>query len=104
MTMNELRAKIQAGESPVLEVHAIEQIVYIAFTRAQEKLIPLKRRAGETLKFPSRARALTELAKAGVATVDFVHSSSYGEMIGTEGNYADTQMRQVIDLTRYADR
>ena len=88
----------------MLEVHAIEQIVYLAFARAQEKLIPLKNPAGETLKFPSRARALTELAKAGVATVDFVHSSSYGEMIGTEGNYADTQMRQAIDLTRYADR
>ncbi len=100
MHLNGLKNAIARNEAVQVELHAAEQVLYIPFLRNGDSLQPLHAN-NTTLTFPSRSKALVALAQTGLRSVDFVHRSSYGEMIGTEGSIANTEFRQRVDLTRY---
>lgn len=100
MNLKALKSAIDRAETPCIELHATEQILYIPFLREGDSLQPLTEN-NKSLTFPSRSRALATLAGTGLQSVEFVHRSSYGEMIGSEGSMKDTEFRQTIDLSRY---
>lgn len=100
MNLKTLKSAIDRAETPCVELHATEQILYIPFIRDGDSLQPFSEN-NKSLTFPSRSRALAALARTGLQSVEFVHRSSYGEMIGSEGNINDTEFRQTIDLSRY---
>jgi hypothetical protein len=98
MTLKELGQTIASGDSPEVEIHAIDLMIYLVYSVTGERKTPLHDARGQTQKFPSRYAAQRALQDAGVATATFVHRSAYGEMIGTEGSIADTELRETIEL------
>ena len=98
MNLSELENALSRGDSPEIEIHAIEHM-YITYLRAGEELIPLVNHKQQTLKYKSRYQALSALAETGLDAVDFVHRSAYGEMIGS-AEAGETELRQTIDLNR----
>lgn len=100
MNLRVLKTRIASGDTPCIELHAIEQIMYIPYERVDDVLKPLTDGRARTLQFRDRYRACLALAATGLSQLEFVHRSSYGEMIGAEGGMAQTEMRQLIDLSR----
>lgn len=103
MNLKMLKKRLVSSRDIVIELHAIEQIMYIPFVRNGEKLRPLVDDRGESIRYPSRHRALVELAELGLEKVDFVHRSSYGEMVGAGEGPQMTEFRETLDLRRYQD-
>lgn len=100
MNLKALKNAVERNETLHIELHATEQILYIPFVRSGHSLKPLMEN-NTSLTFPSRSKALATLAQTGLQSVEFVHRSSYGEMIGSEGSISNTEFRQTIDLSRY---
>ena len=98
MQLEELQSKLETGHAIQVEVHAIEQIIYLVYERQGEDLHPFRDAQGAVLKFRSLNAAKTALRETGLERIEFVHNSSYGEMIGAPGGYQDTQMRQQMFL------
>ena len=97
-TLNELTRLAAAGAALPVEVHAVDPMIYVLFLRRGEHLDPMQDGRGTSLQYRSRHAALKALREAGLAEVDFVHRSAYGEMIGVEGTSSDTELRQTIRL------
>ena len=98
MDLDLLSNRLQAGDAVEIELHAIEGMIYIPYERRAADLLPLKDPSGQTLKFSSLTQATAALSQTGLPAFDFVHTSSYGEMIGSPGSQDDTEMRQRITL------
>ncbi len=88
----------QLPEHALLEVHAVDPMIYLVFASSGDKLLPVTGKRGKRLSFPSRFAALHALREAGVASVTFVHRSAYGEMIGLADQGETNELRQVISL------
>ncbi|MEM7078317.1 MAG: DUF6482 family protein [Pseudomonadota bacterium] len=99
MNLNRIAKLIAAGEIPLLELHAVDPMIYVVFCKEGEQLRPLHDTAGDVLKFRSRFAALQALREAGVAGVQFVHNSPYDEMIGLpSARGPGAAMREFIEL------
>ena len=98
MNLRGLKHLVEVGDPPTIEVHAFEQIIYQPFERHGDALQPLQDGRGRALKFPSRYKALQALANVGLESVEFVHRSCYGEMIGTSEELQETEFRQTVKL------
>ena len=103
MTLNDVRAATAAGKMLEIELHAIEQVMYVPFVRVSGQLEPLRDRRNDSLKFPSRFRALQVLAKTGLDTVMFVHRTSYAEMVGAPADDGASEMRQPLAIASFRD-
>ena len=99
LTLKDLERAVAAGQTPDLEVHGVELSLYLSYQRDGEQLTALCDRHGKTLRYKSREHALRALADIGVTTVDFVHRSVYSEMIGVEGDMAQTELRESLSLS-----
>ncbi|MCR9259945.1 MAG: DUF6482 family protein [Pseudomonadaceae bacterium] len=85
-------------EQALLEVHAVDPMIYLVFAALGDKLLPVTGKRGKRLSFPSRFAALHALREAGIASVTFVHRSAYGEMVGLADQGETNELRQVIAL------
>jgi len=85
-------------EHMLLEVHAVDPMIYLVFAASGESLLPVSGRLGKRLSFPSRSAALHALREAGITSVTFVHRSAYGEMVGLADQGETNELRQVIPL------
>jgi hypothetical protein len=103
MNLKMLKKSLASGRDVAIELHAIEQIMYIPFIRNGDELRPLVDDRGESIRYPSRHRALVELAELGLTSLDFVHRSSYGEMVGAGEGPQTTELRETLDLRRYQE-
>jgi hypothetical protein len=100
MTLDQLKASIARGVLPALEVHALDPILYVIYIADDGRLQPICDQRGATLKYRSRHAAQQALADTGATTAAFVHRSAYGEMVGLAMDGADTELREVLYLTR----
>ena len=100
MTLNEIRELTANETPPELEVHSVDPMIYIIFERRGEQLVPVTDSRGKHLQFRSRFTALNALRETGLPSAGFVHKSSYGEMIGMEGDWHDAELRETINLQR----
>ena len=97
MTLQEIRNLVAAGGHVSIEVHAVDLAIYQVFQRFSGRLIPVTDRK-KSVRFPSRYAALKALAELGLDEVEFVHRSAYGEMIGTESPFGETELRQRVGI------
>ncbi len=97
MTLKEVRKLLRAGGHINIELHAVDLAIYQVFQRFSDRLTPVTDKGG-SLRFPSRYAALKALAELGLDEVEFVHRSAYGEMIGTESPFGETEMRQRVRI------
>jgi len=100
MTLDQLQASIAAGAIPALEVHALDPMLYVIYIAADGRLQPVCDSRNSTVRYRSRYAAQRALADCGAETAAFVHRSAYGEMVGFEMDGADTELREVLYLTR----
>ena len=98
MTPEQIKSLIRAGDHIDLEVHAVDVAIYQVFAHSDEQLTPVLNSSGQSLTFPSRYAALQALAELGVDSVEFVHRSAYGEMIGMETSEDQSEMRQPVRI------
>ena len=97
MTLKEIANLVRAGGHISIEVHAVDPAIYQVFQRFSGRLVPVTDK-DRSLRFPSRFSALKALADLGLDEVEFVHRSAYGEMIGMETPYDQTELRQRIRI------
>ncbi len=98
MRLQDLTAAIDAGQTPIIELHAVDPIIYVAFARNEDTLAPLKGDDEQVLKFPSRHAACAALRETGLASVQFVHRCAYDEMIGLTPAEGGAELRQLLTL------
>ena len=98
MQLDTLQMKIEAGQQVAVELHAVEQMLYIPYEASDGFRFPLQDAKGQTIRYKSLVAATAALGAIGLEEIDFVHTSSYGEMIGSPGSSADTELRQRIKL------
>ena len=96
MQLKELAAAVEAGQSPTVELHALEQVVYVAFVVENGERKPIKAPRGQTMQWPGRYQAMRVLASTGLSSLEFVHRTGYDEMIGSAGSQAE--MREQLSL------
>jgi hypothetical protein len=99
MTLTDLKALIAKGQSPTLEIHAFEGIVYLVkiFTDIGETV--LKKADGDNQVFKSSTQAGIALADVGGTEAVIVHQCAYDEVIGHETCKAeDPALRTPMDL------
>ena len=98
MTLKQLSHQLAKGNHPGIEVHAIDPSIYLLFISDAMSLRPVVDEKGQTLRYRSRASALSELRTAGAHHADFVHRTAYNEMVGT-ASQGPSELRQRIHLT-----
>ena len=98
MRLKDLASAITAGKTPIIELHAVDPIIYVAFARDEDILAPLKDEDQQVLKFPSRTAACAALRETGLASVQFVHRCAYDEMIGLSSVEGGAELRQLLTL------
>ena len=97
MTLKEIETLMKAGGHVAIEVHAVDLSIYQIFQAFSGRLIPVTSK-GKNALFRSRFSALKALADLGLDEVDFVHRSAYGEMIGIESPFNQTELRQRVRI------
>lgn len=97
MTLKELESLLKSGGVAVIEVHAVDPVIYVVFQRFGERLLPVLD-GRDTARYRSRYAAFKALAERGVCEVDFVHRSAYGEMIGFDSPHNQTELRQRVQI------
>ena len=102
MTLQEIRKLTSAGGHISIEVHAVDLAIYQVFQRFSGRLTPVTDK-GRNVRLPSRFSALKTLAELGLDEVEFVHRSAYGEMIGMETPFGETELRQTVRISHLRD-
>jgi hypothetical protein len=102
VTLKEIRNLVGAGGHISIEVHAVDLAIYQVFQRFSGRLTPVTDK-NKSVRFPSRYAALKALAELGLDEVEFVHRSAYGEMIGTESPFGETELRQRVRIAHLRD-
>ncbi len=98
MRLTDLSDAIAAGQAPIVELHGVDPMIYVAFARSADGLAPLKDDEERVLKYPSRHAACTALRETGLASVQFVHRSAYDEMIGLSSVDGGAELRELLTL------
>ncbi|MEM7220432.1 MAG: DUF6482 family protein [Pseudomonadota bacterium] len=94
LTLDDLAARVRARNTPGLELLGVDPIVYVIYAIDGAAREPLVDKRGKSLQFRSRGAALDALRKCGVTAVDFVHRSSYGEMVGLDDANGSNELRE----------
>ena len=103
MTLAELRAMLAKDQSPTLEIHAFEGIVYLVKIVTEVGETILKKADGENQVFKSSTQAGMALADAGGTKAVIVHQCVYDEVIGHEPcRTGNPSLRTPMNLTLLA--
>ena len=94
LTLDALAARVRNRDTPALELLGVDPIVYVIYAVEGESRAPLVDKRGRSLQFRSRGAALEALRKCGITSIDFVHRSSYGEMVGLDAADGSNELRE----------
>ena len=97
ISYDSLAQHLEKAPHTIIEVHAVDPMIYVAYVATEKCLTPIVDRKGNA-RFPSQSAVQRALREAGVSTITFVHKSAYNEMVGLDNNQSDTEMRQIIRL------
>ena len=99
MTLEDLKAMLAKDQSPTLEIHAFEGIIYLVKIVTEVNETMLKKADGDNQVFKSSTRAGMALADAGGTEAVIVHQCAYDEVIGHEPcRTEDPSLRTPMDL------
>ena len=99
MTLTGLKVLIAKGQSPTLEIHAFEGIIYLVKIVTDVGETMLKKTDGDNQVFKSSTQAGIALADVGGTEAVIVHQCAYDEVIGHETCKAeDPALRTPMDL------
>lgn len=99
MTLTDLKVLIAKGQSPTLEIHAFEGIIYLVKIVTDVGETMLKKADGDNQVFKSSTQAGIALADVGGTEAVIVHQCAYDEVIGHETCKAeDPALRTPMDL------
>ena len=99
MTLTDLKLMLAKGQSPTLEIHAFEGIIYLVKIVTEFGETMLKKADGDNQVFKSSTQAGMALADVGEADAVIVHQCAYDEVIGHEPcQTEDPSLRTPMDL------
>lgn len=99
MTLADLEIMLAKGQSPTLEIHAFEGIIYLVKIVTEVGETMLKKADGDNQVFKSSTQAGMALADVGGTGAVIVHQCAYDEVIGHEPcRTEDPSLRTPIDL------
>ena len=99
MTLEDLKATLAKDQSPTLEIHAFEGIIYLVKIVTEVNETMLKKADGDNQVFKSSTQAGMALADAGGTEAVIVHQCAYDEVIGHEPcRTEDPSLRTPMDL------
>ena len=99
MTLADLKAMLAKGQSPTLEIHAFEGVIYLVKIVTEVGEIMLKKVDGDNQVFKSSTQAGMALADVGGTDAVIVHQCAYDEVIGHEPcQTEDPSLRTPMDL------
>lgn len=99
MTLADLKIMLAKGQSPTLEIHAFEGIIYLVKIVTEVGEVMLKKADGDNQVFKSSTQAGMALADVGGTDAVIVHQCAYDEVIGHEPcRIADPSLRTPMDL------
>ncbi len=99
MTLADLKIMLAKGQSPTLEIHAFEGIIYLVKIVTEVGEVMLKKADGDNQVFKSSTQAGMALADVGGTDAFIVHQCAYDEVIGHEPCRAeDPSLRTPMDL------
>ena len=99
MTLADLKIMFAKGQSPTLEIHAFEGIIYLVKIVTEVGETMLKKADGDNQVFKSSTQAGMALADVGGTDAVIVHQCAYDEVIGHEPcRTEDPSLRTSIDL------
>ena len=99
MTLEDLKAMLAKDQSPTLEIHAFEGIIYLVKIVTEVNETMLKKADGDNQVFKSSTQAGMALADAGGTEAVIVHQCAYDEVIGYEPcRTEDPSLRTPMDL------
>ncbi|MEE2820408.1 MAG: DUF6482 family protein [Pseudomonadota bacterium] len=82
MTLEGLKAMLAKGQSPTLEIHAFEGVIYLVKIVTEVGETMLKKVDGDNQVFKSSTQAGMALADIGGTDAVIVHQCAYDEVIG----------------------
>ena len=99
MTLADLKITLAKGQSPTLEIHAFEGIIYLVKIVTEVGETMLKKADGDNQVFKSSTQAGMALADVGGTDAVIVHQCAYDEVIGHEPCQTDDPyLRTPMDL------
>ena len=99
MTLADLKIMLAKGQSPTLEIHAFEGIIYLVKIVTEVGETMLKKAGGDNQVFKSSTQAGMALADVGGTDAVIVHQCAYDEVIGHEPcQTEDPSLRTPMDL------
>jgi hypothetical protein len=99
MTLADLKIMLAKGQSPTLEIHAFEGIIYLVKIVTEVGEVMLKKADGDNQVFKSSTQAGMALADVGGTDAVIVHQCAYDEVIGHEPcRTEDPSLRTPMDL------
>ena len=99
MTLADLKITLAKGQSPTLEIHAFEGIIYLVKIVTEVGETMLKKADGDNQVFKSSTQAGMALADVGGTDAVIVHQCAYDEVIGHEPcETEDPSLRTPMDL------
>ena len=99
MTLTDLKLMLAKGQSPTLEIHAFEGIIYLVKIVTEFGETMLKKADGDNQVFKSSTQAGMALADVGGTDAVIVHQCAYDEVIGHEPcQTEDPSLRTPMDL------
>ena len=99
MTLADLKIIFAKGQSPALEIHAFEGIIYLVKIVTEVDETMLKKADGDNQVFKSSTQAGMALADVGGTDAVIVHQCAYDEVIGHEPcRTEDPSLRTSMDL------
>ena len=82
MQIKQLVPQLALDATAIVELHAIDPIVYVLYLSNSLGRQPVKDKKGKTIIYRSQSAARKELLDNGVKTFDFVHKTAYDEIVG----------------------
>ena len=82
MQIKQLAPQLALDATAIVELHAIDPIVYVLYLSNSLGRQPVRDKEGKTIIYRSQNAARKDLIDNGVTTFDFVHMTAYDEIVG----------------------
>ncbi len=98
MQIKQLAPQLALDPTAIVELHAIDPIVYVLYLSNSLGRQPVRDKKGKTIIYRSQNAARKELIENGVTTFDFVHMTAYDEIVGMPEWGARQEQRRTVNL------
>ena len=98
MQIKQLAPQLALDATAIVELHAIDPIVYVLYLSNSLGRQPVKDKKGKTIIYRSQNAARKDLIDNSVTTFDFVHMTAYDEIVGMPEWGARQEQRRTVKL------